>query len=339
MGATTDADLPMPNLIWYAGIGSMMSPTALSLRKIYPRKSLWCSIDGFRKIFVAPSGMATLYRDEDAVAHCVAHLITPEELKILEGREPPSQDLKATLRSGVEAGDVIDVKVSISLAVCLHGLRPENVPERARVTQEGNSALGFLQATTDQGFNASILGSQEFNTVGMVYVNDVPVGVPALVTQVCPEGALPSARYHALMVEGAKASGFSTEELDLLQSMETVPRKAESECLRMQLNPEASETFFTKEDIQAKASTEAMLVFRGMVFHSDAWKPDKLPPMMQPHFGCGADVAAFMSTQFYDPLYGFPPTDLSTDWPGWASLEDMACSSFLKGAVHVGVLR
>jgi len=339
MEASADANSPTSGLVWYGGIGSMMSPTALSLRKIFPSKSIWCSIDGFRKIFVKPSGMATLYKDEGAVVHCVAHLITSEELKILEGREPPSQDLKGTLRSGTEAGEVIDVKVSISLAVCLHGLKPENVAERARVRQEGGSAMGFYQKTTENGFNVGIFGREEFNTAAEVYVNDAPVGVPTSVTRICPEAAPPSARYHSLMVEGAKASGFSTEELALLESMETAPRKAESECLRIQRNPEASDTFFTKEDIQAKASTEALLVFRGMVFRSDSWQPGKLPPMMQAHFGAGADVAAFMSTQFYDPLYGFPPTDPSTDWPGWAMMEDMACGFMLKGAVHIGFLR
>jgi len=333
--ASRDAD----SLVWYCGIGSMMSPTALSLRDIHPSKSIWCSIDGFRKVFYKPMGMATLFKDEGAVADCVAHLITPAELKILEGREPPSQDFKGTLRSGADAGKVIDVKVSVSLTVCLGGLKSENVKDKARVTQEGVRAMGFYTATVEQGMKLSVFGFDAFNTTGVVSVDDVPVGVPTSVGQVCPEEALTSARYHALMVEGAKASGFSAAELAVLEAMETVPRKSESECVRVHRDPNVSETFFTKEDIQAKASSEALLVFRGMVFRSDTWQPDKLPPMMKPHFGAGADVGTFMSTQMYDPLYGFPPSDPSMDWAGWPQLEDMVCGFMMKGAVHVGFLR
>lgn len=285
-------------------------------------------------------GMATLFPEEGAVPHCVAHLITPAELKELEGREPPSQDLRGTLRSGEDAGKVIDVKVSISQAVFLQGLTaPDSAPERARVKQEGANTMGFYVGSTEQGINVSLMGPMEFNTTGVVSLDDAPLGVPTGVSLVCPPEALPTARYHALMVQGAKASGFSAEELAALEAMEVVPRKAESECARAQRNPEVSDVFFTKEDIVAKAPTEALLVFRGMVFRNNAWSPDKMPPPMRTHFGSGSDIAAFMSTQFYDPLYGFPPSNPSEDWAGWAQLEDMACGFMLKGAEHIGHFR
>ena len=95
----------------------MMNPTALRLRNVWPVESLACQLCGFRRVFTAMGGMASVVEGAtDGGAWAVAHLISPKELRNLESREPPSRQVVATINTVTPSewnGRRIRVAVSI----------------------------------------------------------------------------------------------------------------------------------------------------------------------------------------------------------------------------------
>ena len=77
-----------------------MSPTALRLRGIHPRRSVWCEIQDHRRILCP---YATLVPEKQAVAHAVAHDLSRTQFTEVEKFEPPSQAVRVLLRRGPEA--------------------------------------------------------------------------------------------------------------------------------------------------------------------------------------------------------------------------------------------
>lgn len=73
--------------IWYLAIGSMMNPISLYLRDLIPLKSYPATCVDHKVVFRHPSGMADIENCEGAQFDAVVHLLTEEQMKILDGLE------------------------------------------------------------------------------------------------------------------------------------------------------------------------------------------------------------------------------------------------------------
>ena len=186
---------------WYAGIGSMMNTTALKLRGITPLASLACRIPAYKREF-SPFGFATLVpvtREHayDDASHAgvhtdaVAHLLRDQDLLALEQREPESTLLTAVIDTTLASpwqGKAVAVAVSIS----------STPPEAASA---GLAVLGQLGAgSAVPGTGSGICASSPLRS-----------------------GGIPSARYHALMVEGAREAGMAANALALIEGFAHLP--------------------------------------------------------------------------------------------------------------------
>jgi len=324
LGARRDA-ANASDLVWYLGIGSMMSPIALGMRGIQPVQSLLCEIQDHRKVFYANDGMATLIPEDGAVAQAVAHQMTRNALAVLEAREPPSVPVSARLRGDVPGEVIINGVASVAADFeFLEGVRAQPDQVKASIEQEGTGARGRITMVTNDGVHVSRFGSTEFDTTGVVMIGDQPANVPLSVSRVPPVPCKPSARYLDLMIEGARAVSMDEAEVANLAATPCTPRKSEKELKRLPFNATASDHFFSIADVQ---KDDTLRVIRGKVF--------KLPKPQRPLGSAEADLALMASTQMRDPLYGSPPSDPTQPWDGWGFVEDMICS-FLPGLKHVG---
>jgi hypothetical protein len=68
----------------YFAIGSMMNPTSLGLREIYPTHSVPGELYGYKLVFQGAAGMGNVEEEKGAVAHGVLHTITPVEMLALD---------------------------------------------------------------------------------------------------------------------------------------------------------------------------------------------------------------------------------------------------------------
>ena len=113
-----------PSYVWYVGIGSMMNVTAIKLRNIHPTISLACLIHDHIRTFMDPVGPASVETSIGKIVPAVAHMITQEEMVVLEGREPPSKMLKATIDSSLDSvwnGFTITSYVSVGVTSSITG--------------------------------------------------------------------------------------------------------------------------------------------------------------------------------------------------------------------------
>jgi len=245
---------------------------------------------------------------------------------MLERREPPSLPVRARVR-GENAGDVmLDGVASVAANfVFLQGVHAQPGKVKASVQQEGTGARGRVTAVSEDGIHVSGFGAAEFDTTGMVLIDDEPAGVPSDVSRVPPVPCMPSARYLDLMLEGARAVGMNEAELAELAATPCTPRKSEKELNRLPVDSTVAKRHFTRADVE---SDDSLRIIRGMVFEL---------PQRQPNFGrAGADLALMAASQMRDPLYGSPPSDPMEAWDGWGFVEDMLCSFMPAGLKHVG---
>eukprot|EP00747_Dinoflagellata_sp_TGD_P187123 gnl/TRDRNA2_/TRDRNA2_44621_c0_seq1.p1 gnl/TRDRNA2_/TRDRNA2_44621_c0~~gnl/TRDRNA2_/TRDRNA2_44621_c0_seq1.p1 ORF type:complete len:348 (-),score=60.28 gnl/TRDRNA2_/TRDRNA2_44621_c0_seq1:157-1110(-) len=306
----------------------MMNGTALRLRGIRPARSLWCEIEGHRRIFYAPPGAATLYPEVGAVTHAVAHDITAAELKILEDREPPSAAVTLRLRgSDAPHDDLVQGVVSLGLTFFLRGIGGFAMKVDDMVAQATSGAGGRIVAVSPEGLTVSRFGHALFDTDGAITVNGKTAGVPVLVERAPPAPATPSARYVNLMVEGAKSVNMPDSEIRKLAATPCTPRKAPEERRHLPVRNDASRYFSPAEVVGN------LVVFRGMVFERSS---SGLPGFFS---RSGPDDAAILLSQtFYDPMYGLPPDDPLLPWEGWGFIEDMLANMW-TGCKHVGWMK
>lgn len=72
---------------YYCAIGSMCNPISLQLRKLSPVKSFPCSVPGWQLVFRGQGGMGSIEPDENACMHAVVHLMSKEDMIVLDGIE------------------------------------------------------------------------------------------------------------------------------------------------------------------------------------------------------------------------------------------------------------
>lgn len=328
------AELDREGHVWYCGIGSMMSQVALGLRGIRPKKSSWCEIQGYTRIHEAPGGMSTIFPEVGSVVQAVAHQITPAELKLLEAREPPSSWIDVRLRDGNAVVGTVTAAVSIwNNVLLLQGLGSQNFSTgfRSRVAQNSSGAFGFLQGYTEDSMTVICRNSShKFDTDGVVTVNQQPIAVPVRVERTRPVASLPSARYVDLMVEGALAVDMDSAEINKIKSTSHTPRVNSSDLRKFSKCNTSTLRAFSRQELEALPNP---VVFRGMVLmdptaESTTTASPNTNNTQISQLRLGLD--AWLSTQFYDPLYGKPPGNPLEPWAGWDWIEDMAVRFFPK---------
>eukprot|EP00930_Biecheleria_cincta_P096941 TRINITY_DN88700_c0_g1_i1.p1 TRINITY_DN88700_c0_g1~~TRINITY_DN88700_c0_g1_i1.p1 ORF type:complete len:350 (-),score=40.99 TRINITY_DN88700_c0_g1_i1:67-1062(-) len=323
----TDGAADESAYLWYASFGSMMNSVALKLRGIHPQHSVWCEILGYRRIFYAISGVATLQAEEGAVTHAVAHRITSDELATLQMREPPVVWVKATLRPSGESPQDVCVASYIARGVALEGLAGVRAWKAGDfVKQEASGATGQLSAPVAPGETPIVLIWQSaFDTLSPVSIDGIPVGTPSLVRDTHLKPALPTARYIDLMLEGAKAVCMDASEIDFIAATPSIPRKQPHELLRF---PKADDLkTYTKQDV---LDSPGCIIFRDKVLRG---------PGTCFKFEPGTDAGLWFSRQFYDPMFGLPPNSSVEPWDGWPRIEDRAMEIHLQEFVQVGWLQ
>lgn len=325
--------------VWYCAIGSMMNGTGLRMRGVYPTQSVWCEILDYRRVFYAPSGMATLWPEPGAIAHAVAHCITQEEHDHLEAREPPSIEVKACLRSGSSQGELVTGFSSVARSLFLEGIRWQDdyIAETGgtfhSVVQEAANARGQIAAASTAGITIISYSVDDFVADEPILIDGTLAGVPLSVKPVCPVPGTPQERYLQIMVEGAREAGMARELVDQLLALQCVPRKAIQDMNTVERNEGAVASFSSAEVLGGVN----IVAFRGMVFKGlvpiGGSGKSRFPPEGT------ADIAVFFANQLYDPLYGLPPDHPSKPWAGWPFIEDI-CANFLgaNGYRHVGWL-
>jgi hypothetical protein len=320
--------------LWYLGIGSMMSITALGIRGIRPLRSAWCEILDHRRVHYPPHGMATLVQDEDATAHAVAHLITQAELATLLALEPPSVQVRARLH-GDSGEAIVDGNVCIARFIDIHGIHfegacTEDGGQVVAVEQETSGARAYIVRASSNAITVVSHDDVTFDCTGSLILNATELGVPSAITDGSPMSSPPSARYVELMLEGARAVGMDRQVVDEIESITCVPRKSSGELLRLHTDPAVETCHISEMEVRARKDTLA--VFRGRVMQkpsgadlfSNRWESEE--PL---------DVALRMSKFFYDPVYGVPPDDPHKAWPGWDFVEDWAARTFTDWR-HIG---
>jgi len=75
------------NVCLYFAIGSMMNPTSLALREIFPKHSWPAELFGYELVFRGVGGMASVEMKESAVVHGVLHALTSKEMDVLDKLE------------------------------------------------------------------------------------------------------------------------------------------------------------------------------------------------------------------------------------------------------------
>lgn len=316
----------MPDTVWYVGIGSMMNLTALRLRGIHPVQSVWCEIQDHRRIFYGP---ATLVDDVGEVVHAVAHEITAHELEMLEAREPPSKRVRLLLKAGPNVGAVVEASASVDTRTCLHGISAQDGQMGEPIRQESSGASARVAGVVAAGTLVSFTNGVPFEVSGEVLISGVVAGVPSAISTQPPQEMLPTARYIALMVEGAESVKMDPAVIASIASTPCSPRKSSSELARLPVREEARR-IFTEEELRSGH----YVVFRGMVLapEGEVWR--QWTPRL---FNGIPDVAFDLSRQIYDPLYGLPPASPHEPWDGWAFIEDiLTYGPWLRAYGHVG---
>lgn len=325
--------------VWYLGIGSMMSPTALRIRGVQPVQSRWCEIEGYRRIHYPFLGMATLVLEKGASAHAVAHLIAQDELVILEGSEPPSHTVPARLR-GPNGGATVQGLVSLARFVELKGLRvkftPPTVGDNSKVQgvmQESSGARAYICNATPEGITVIVHDESSFDASGVVTnMKEEPLGVPTAVLPGRWQASPTSARYKDLMLEGAHAVGMDEAVIATFAATPCMPRKTAAEHRRLHMDPAVANCLFPEAVL--RADTQRFVVFLGRVLERprDLETPVFARGVMQDH---SIDTGLNISKFFYDPVYGEPPDDPHQAWSGWRQVEDWAFNSYGEYK-HVG---
>lgn len=325
--------------VWYLGIGSMMSLSALRTRGVYPSQSRWCEILGYRRVHYPHVGMATLVPEIGATAHALAHEITQAEMVILEGREPPSHQVRARLRGSTE-NVTIDGLVSLAKFVELRGVcwqseRAISADNFVGVLQESSGARAYIVAASKEGITVIIHQQATFDRIGVVTtLDETALGVPTEVLPGVPISAPPSARYLDLMLEGARAVGMDESVIAAFASTPCVPRKAVAELRRLPLDPAVASCYFSEAELRAQQ--ELFAVFRGRVLRlPDSGQSLFWRPALAEHEPLDASLRT--AKQFYDPMHGAPPDDPHQPWAGWPYIEDWAAGTYQNWR-HVGWL-
>lgn len=281
--AAADSREP-PRRVWYCGIGSMMCRAALELRDLRPAETLAVELQDCRRIFTQPGGMANLVYAEGQTAPAVAHYVTDKEMKLLEGREPPSQLLRAVVLTTRPAqlakppldGEVIDVYCSV------HSERMD-------------------------------------------------------------DSGVPTYRYMALMLEGAREGRMRPEAVEVLRSHAHEPRPGSEEhpyeVFPLAVPKDTLQTFKNAEEVRGR---DNYAVFRRKVLRYErpdpgSGKVDKRAAFMSSFGFEGYDMTYFLSRQYYNPDFGHPERNLGNE-EYWAWLEHHAVTFFLRGYEQVGWL-
>ena len=275
--------------IWYCGLGSMMNQTALALRQVYPSQSLACRIDGCRRRFTSVGGPATLRRDPSTFAYVVAHLITPDELEALEGREPPSS--------------YVD---------------------------------GVIDTTLDSEWNGKTIRA----AVSVSFENALTI-----------HGGMPTARYHAMMIDGANMAGMPAIGMRQIRGYPCLRRVRKEEFNKMKIVQNSPLKYYRRDEIAGKSHH---VIVNDKVFRlNKSLIPDDSTDfyrMIATRDYLGQDYSYYCVTQFYNPYYGiqgiFDRRGEYWDWMehfltrfmlscyeqvGWLTNEDnMEDSEFLK---------
>jgi len=316
----------MSESVWYVGIGSMMNGTGLRLRGIQPSNSYWCEILDHRRIFYGP---ATLVPESGETVHAVAHEMAPQELKMIEAREPPSKTVRIALRSGPNAGAVVDAAASVDFRIFLLGVMAQREQVGKRAHQETSGASATVVSVTGGGIELNFSNRIPFDTCGTVTIDGVPAAAPSAIAFPPPPEALPSARYISLMVEGARAVDMDPAEIQKIASTPCSPRKSPSDLSRIPISDKAQRLFSDQE-----LRNGDYRVFRGLVLapEGDSWWRGSIRL-----YNGTPDVSFDLSRQIYDPFHGIPPESPYDPWGGWSFIEDIAVNGpWLRGYVHVG---
>ena len=70
--------------LWYFAIGSMMNPTSMQLRNLFPRRSKPGILHGWSLVFRGPGGMGDIKEDPEGSFHGILHELTTAEFKHLD---------------------------------------------------------------------------------------------------------------------------------------------------------------------------------------------------------------------------------------------------------------
>jgi hypothetical protein len=73
--------------IYYFAIGSMINPTSLNSRKVFPSVSVPAVLEGWALKFTGKSGMATSVFDGESSFHGVVHQVSSSEMEVLDAIE------------------------------------------------------------------------------------------------------------------------------------------------------------------------------------------------------------------------------------------------------------
>jgi len=314
-----------------------MNITALRIRGVHPLQSRWCEIEGYRRIHYPTQGMATLVPEKGTSAHAVAHQITPDEMIILEGSEPPSHKVSARLRGPGESATVQGL-VSLAKFVELQGVHFEFEPlvygsQVQGVWQESSGARAYICNATRKGITVISHDEISFDTSGVVFtLEDKALGVPTAVLPGRWQTWPTSARYKDLMVEGARAVGMDEAVIATLAATPCMPRKTEAEFRSLPMDPAVASRQFPEALLRAEP--ERFAVFRGKVLErpSELGRPMFRPLSLEDN---SIDASLNISKFFYDPFFGEPPSDPNQAWPGWKFVEDWAFNFYGKYR-HVG---
>lgn len=273
MAAASDED----ELVWYGAIGSMMCRKALELRGIHPVESLACELRGYRRVFYAPGGAATIWPAPESHVDAVVHAVTRRELAILEAREPPSQQLTAHIATDRKRG-------------------VDGAPE-------GSAVPAFVSVATWT-----------------------------------KEEALPTQRYIALMVDGARDARMREERIDVL--LKTPAQPPSRGAMRFELDPSALVVGSTDKLLRLRRNEvrgqAQHVIFRNKVLKRVQELAHGGSLLATMDFR-GADMTHWMTRQYYNPEFGHPDDNLENE-RYWAWLESHAATFLLKGWKQVGVL-